>query len=55
MIAASSAASRVGGASGSWMVISTIPRSRAWARMRETLERDRPRSAAISDCDSPCS
>lgn len=49
--AASSASSRRGGPSGSWIVISTIPRSRAWVRIRETFERDSPSSCAISVCE----
>ena len=53
--AASSTSSRRGGPSGSWIVISTIPRSRAWVRILETFERDSPSSCATSVCDLPCS
>lgn len=51
----SSTSSRRGGPSGSWIRISTIPRSRAWVRMREMLERDRPSSSATSVWERPCS
>ncbi|SKF62477.1 Uncharacterised protein [Mycobacteroides abscessus subsp. abscessus] len=50
--AASSSASLVRERSW-WMRISTMPRSRADSRVRETLERDTPRALAISPWDLP--